>query len=81
MLVLGVHTRSVAAALVPVLIGAAWAHAGNGWLFSAPKGGWEYPGFLALAAVVVALQGGGRYTLGALLGQGGGALRTAPGRA
>ena len=46
LLVLGVQTRIVAAALIPVLIGATWAHAGNGWLFSAPNGGWEYPAFL-----------------------------------
>ena len=49
-LILGVYTRVVAFALVPVLIGATWVHAGNGWLFTAPNGGWEYPAFLTLAA-------------------------------
>ena len=63
MLVLGVYTRVVAFALLPVLIGATWAHAGNGWLFTAPKGGWEYPAFLALVAIVVGVVGGGRYGL------------------
>ena len=63
MLILGVYTRAVAFALLPVLLGAVWAHFGNGWLFTAPKGGWEYPAFLALAAVVVGLLGGGRYVL------------------
>jgi len=63
MLVLGVYTRVVAFALLPVLIGATWAHAGNGWLFTAPKGGWEYPAFLALVAIVVGVVGGGRYAL------------------
>ena len=63
MLVLGVYTRAVAFALVPVLIGATWAHVGNGWSFSAPKGGWEYPAFLTLAAVVAGLLGDGRYSL------------------
>jgi len=43
MLVLGIGTRWVAALLIPVLLGAVWVHAPNGWLFSAPKGGWEYP--------------------------------------
>ena len=38
-LLVGYHTRVVASALVPVLLGAAWAHAGNGWLFSSPNGG------------------------------------------
>ena len=62
-LLLGVYTRVVAFALVPVLIGATWVHAGNGWLFTAQNGGWEYPAFLTLAAVVVGLIGGGRYAV------------------
>ncbi len=66
-LVAGVATRGVAIALVPVLLGATWAHAGNGWLFNAPNGGWEYPAFLAAATVVQALLGGGRYALDAVL--------------
>jgi putative oxidoreductase len=77
MLLLGAYTRVVAFALVPVLIGATWAHIGNGWLFTAPKGGWEYPAFLTLAAVVVGLLGGGRYTVAALFG---GDTRTLGGR-
>ncbi len=56
LLVLGICTRWVAIALVPVLIGATWAHIGNGWVFSAPNGGWEYPLFLIVISVVVALQ-------------------------
>lgn len=59
----GVCSRWVAAALVPVLLGATWAHAGNGWLFSAPNGGWEYPAFLAAAAVAQALLGDGKFAL------------------
>ncbi len=55
LLLLGVKTRWVAAALLPVLAGAAWTHAGNGWVFSAPNGGWEYPVFLAIASVVLIL--------------------------
>jgi putative oxidoreductase len=63
----GVYSRWVSIALVPILLGAAWAHAGNGWVFSAPNGGWEYPVFLAVAAVVQALLGDGRYALGTAL--------------
>lgn len=63
LLLLGVRARWVAAALVPVLLGATWAHLGNGWQFSAPKGGWEYPLFLALAAAVQALLGDGAHAL------------------
>ena len=63
LLVAGVRTRIVAIALVPVLIGATWAHAGNGWVFTSANGGWEYPAFLTLAAVVQALLGDGAYAL------------------
>ncbi len=59
----GVYARWVALALVPILIGATWAHAGNGWVFSAPNGGWEYPAFLAIAAIVLGLLGDGKYAL------------------
>jgi putative oxidoreductase len=56
LLVLNIATRWVALALVPVLLGAMWVHLGNGWVFSAPNGGWEYPLFLIVISVVVALQ-------------------------
>ena len=62
----GVYSRWVAAALVPILLGAAWAHAGNGWVFTAPNGGWEYPAFLAAAAAVQTLLGDGKYSLATL---------------
>ena len=63
MLVLGIQARRVAALLIPVLLGATWIHAPNGWLFTAPNGGWEYPAFLAVAAFVQALLGNGAYAL------------------
>lgn len=62
-LVAGFRTRTVALLSLPILLGSLLAHAGNGWLFSAPNGGWEYPLFLTVAAIVVALLGGGRYAV------------------
>jgi len=59
----GVYARWVALALVPILLGATWAHAGNGWVFSAPNGGWEYPAFLTVTAIVMALLGDGKYAI------------------
>ena len=56
LLVLGIRTRWVALGLVPVLIGATWTHFGNGWVFNAPNGGWEYPVFLIVISLVVAAQ-------------------------
>jgi putative oxidoreductase len=63
LLVLGYRTRWVAAALVPIMLGATWAHAGNGWVFSGPNGGWEYPAFWTVTLFVQALLGDGAYAL------------------
>ncbi|MCK0137855.1 DoxX family protein [Aliiroseovarius sp. F47248L] len=62
-IILGLYTRLAALLSLPLLIGSVWAHAGNGWLFSAPNGGWEFPVLLVLLAVAVALQGGGAFAL------------------
>jgi len=62
-LVAGIGTRFAALGLLPVLIGATWVHAGNGWVFSAANGGWEYPVFLIAASLVLALLGDGRFAL------------------
>jgi putative oxidoreductase len=63
LLILGVRTRAVSIALIPVLLGATWAHAGNGWLFTSPNGGWEYPAFWTIALFVQALLGDGAFAL------------------
>ena len=56
LLLANVATGWVALALLPILGGAFWVHAGNGWVFSNAGGGWEYPLFLIVVSVVVALQ-------------------------
>ena len=61
LLIAGVRTRAVALTLVPVMIGATWVHAGNGWLFTAPNGGWEFPAFWTITLIVQALLGDGAY--------------------
>ncbi|WP_083000462.1 DoxX family protein [Halomonas sp. GT] len=58
-LLLGIYTRWISLALVPVLLGAATVHVGNGWLFSNAGGGWEFPIFWTIALVVQAGLGGG----------------------
>ena len=55
LLVLGIGTRAVALALIPILAGATWVHSSNGWVFTNAGGGWEYPVFLIVISVVVAL--------------------------
>ena len=59
LLIAGVRTRVVALLLTPFVIGATWAHAGNGWVFTSANGGWEYPAFLSIATLVTALLGNG----------------------
>ncbi len=56
LLIANVATGWVSLALIPILGGALWAHAGNGWVFSNANGGWEYPLFLIVVSVAVALQ-------------------------
>lgn len=63
LLVLGVQTRLVALALVPVMVGATLQHAGNGWVFSATGGGWEFPAFWTVLLGVQALLGDGALAL------------------
>lgn len=63
LLIVGLQTRLVALVLLPVMLGATWVHAGNGWLFSAPNGGWEYPAFLIVAMVAQILLGAGAFAL------------------
>ena len=60
-LVAGFATRWVSLALIPILIGATWVHIGNGWVFSAANGGWEYPVFLIAVSLVQSLLGDGAY--------------------
>lgn len=59
-LVAGFQVRAVALATLPILIGALYTHAGSGWLFTNKNGGWEYPAFLVIVAIAVALLGEGR---------------------
>jgi putative oxidoreductase len=63
LLVLGIQARWVALALVPILAGATWAHWGNGWMFGYANGGWEYPLYLTLLAVVQVMLGDGAHAL------------------
>ena len=60
-LIAGFRTRLVAAATIPLLIGAASVHLGNGWLFSSANGGWEYPVYLVVAALAQSLLGSGAF--------------------
>ncbi len=62
MLVFGVLTRLVAMLMILDLAGAiCFVHFKNGFVFTAPGGGWEYPAFWAVALLVQALLGSGAF--------------------
>ncbi|KAF7597801.1 MAG: hypothetical protein CGU28_16550 [Candidatus Dactylopiibacterium carminicum] len=61
-LLAGFRTRLVALLTLPILLGATWAHSGNGWMFNAPNGGWEYPAFMVANAIALALLGAGAWS-------------------
>ena len=64
-LIAGIATRWVSLVMVPVLLGAAlFAHAGNGFTFSNPGGGWEYPVLWAVVMGALSLLGDGAWSLG-----------------
>ena len=60
-LLAGYRARLAAAAVIPVFVGATWAHWSGGWLFSNEGGGWEYPLFLAAIALAQVFLGPGAY--------------------
>lgn len=63
LLVLGVQARWAALALLPIALGATWAHWGNGWMFAFTDGGWEYPAYLAVLCIAQFLLGDGAFAL------------------
>jgi len=40
LLIAGIATRQLSLLFLPILLGALWVHAGNGWVFSNSNGGW-----------------------------------------
>lgn len=62
-ILVGFYGRLVSVTTLPILLGALVIHAPNGWVFNAPNGGWEYPAFLAAAALAHVLIGDGAFAL------------------
>lgn len=63
LLILGLYTRWIALALVPILVGATVQHLPNGWLFTSTGGGYEFPALWTVLLFVQALLGDGAYAL------------------
>lgn len=70
-LIAGILVRPAALLTLPIMLGATAMHAGNGWLFTATGGGWEFPAFLTAALLAQAGLGAGAHALdpGRLLGR------------
>jgi putative oxidoreductase len=62
-IIAGIYPRYCSLLIIPILLGATWAHWGNGWLFTNAGGGWEYPLLLAVIAFVQASIGDGKYVV------------------
>ncbi|MFB9869350.1 DoxX family protein [Vreelandella sulfidaeris] len=62
-LILGIYTRWISLAMIPLLLGATSIHLSNGWMFSNEGGGWEFPLFWSVALLVQAGLGGGSFIL------------------
>src|SRR5690606_35849127 len=63
-LILGVWSRQVSLALVPIILGSIYTpHGAAGFFFSNEGGGWEFPAFWAVALIVQALLGDGAFAL------------------
>lgn len=63
-LIFGFMTRWAALAALPIMIGAIVPHAGNGFSFSNPGGGWEFPVFWSIQLLAQAMFGDGAYAVG-----------------
>ena len=69
LLFLGIGTRWVALAMVPLMLGTiVLVHGKAGWLFTNKDGGWEYPAFWVVGLLALALLGDGAAALGPMLG-------------
>ncbi len=69
-LILGILPRISAALSLPILFGASWVHASNGWLFSNQGGGWEFPVLLIVLAVSVIVRGNDDFNIKTVLKNG-----------
>ncbi|NUF27176.1 DoxX family protein [Gilliamella sp. ESL0254] len=63
LLLLGILIRIVSSLTVIQMVVIAFIHSVNGWSFSNAGGGWEYPAFMALTALSLALLGSGRFSV------------------
>ncbi len=62
-ILLGLYTRLAALLSLPIVVGALVTHLGNGWLFTNPGGGWEFPLLLVMMGLACTLGGNGIFSI------------------
>jgi putative oxidoreductase len=68
-LAVGFLTRPIALLLVVEFIVITFWHLGNGYNFTSPKGGYEYPLLLLIVCVAIFFRGGGRCSIDRMIGK------------
>jgi putative oxidoreductase len=68
-LALGFLTRPIALLLIIEFIVITWWHSANGYSFSSPKGGYEYPLALLLLYIAIFFRGAGRCSIDHAIGK------------
>ncbi len=68
-LAIGLLTRPIALMLAVELAIVTYWHFGNGYFFTAPRGGWEFPALLTLLYIGILFRGGGRCSVDRLIGR------------
>lgn len=63
-MIIGFMSRWAALVAIPIMLGAIVPHAANGFTFSNPGGGWEFPMLWTVLLIVQALLGDGAWALG-----------------
>jgi putative oxidoreductase len=68
-LILGLFTRVIAAIIAIEFFVITLVHFHNGYGFSSPGGGWEYPFMWGIIIFAISLRGGGPYSLDRVIGK------------
>ncbi len=68
-LAVGLLTRPIALMFTVQMAIVTYWHAGNGYFFSSPRGGWEFPLLLTLIYAAIFFRGGGRCSIDRMLGR------------
>ena len=67
LLILGIASRWTSLLGIGVMLGAATVHMGNGWVFSNPGGGWEFPVYSAVTLLALFFLGDGKFSVANML--------------